>query len=964
MHRFRGGLLYLAYLAACDLILAGRVTAAEQSPFDEAERIIVSSPEGAADYPVPSGEKVVDLEASPGGGEVVVLLGSRSGSASRALIWKVGGTPSEIWRSPAGTTPKSITWHPEERVLFVLAGAGSEHQILRLEPGTPSWTSRVIHRSKAALRRLVVGPRPFVVEIQPEPKLKQARRYRLFFGQAAWSGQWEIRSVSELGEAEYQVVGPKKPETKPAKDGGDGGHPGEKNVTSALPLGFHPGGHLLLLEDGRHVFHAKVYLGEAWGDSKLLWGGALSGGTVTALPNGLGVLHWKPGTAGAEAVIRGGKERIPLAAGVTFTSTPSLMPDGKGIVGVTRSGAEGGEVLRFVPVTIPLADVVNAWMFAEAGDDLALLQGKGGLFRRVGGEQLYGFYDSEMYQCGGYSSTTSTRPYLVTTDILWEVWAAAYEGLFILREREIAIPAFWTFVDAAAAELSKAELSNAEPSKADASSPWASLFASARASRDGATRDEEAKRIRAHAGTAPSRALGEPFDYAELTPRGHYAGKPTAADYFAAMRYLTAAGARLKNAGPLARLSPAVRAKAAAWIGVYEPFIAPPRSPEALRASAPVRSWVREPLKEPALFPLSWAFDNEALNSTVFHPSWLAAEQVKGLSGPRLVPSGLDVVAAFGSQLARTLLRPEIAKYPRLEGALDRLAARRPRPGKGASLYERWLEALGVQWADEALRSTEEGTREVWGVKRLQTGLASWATLRHATVLVNERSAAECGEAGYEELVMRPPRGTVEADPKTFEAIASLFDGATELVESSPGMAGSVPKDDANGDQKREPLRQGLLKRLREAAAKARSFGAMAAKELRGEALTAKEYEEILYVARAAEHDFLVFKSLASSTLALSQPDPMPKVADVAGGGTVPLLLAAVGPPLEFDLVVPFFGRRQVVKGAVYAYHELTSRAPMTDEEWRKRAGSEPLVKWAEPFVARTLLTCPPKSPF
>ncbi|HEX7580672.1 MAG TPA: DUF3160 domain-containing protein, partial [Thermoanaerobaculia bacterium] len=156
----------------------------------------------------------------------------------------------------------------------------------------------------------------------------------------------------------------------------------------------------------------------------------------------------------------------------------------------------------------------------------------------------------------------------------------------------------------------------------------------------------------------------------------------------------------------------------------------------------------------------------------------------------------------------------------------------------------------------------------------------------------------------------------------------------------------------------------GLLKRLRETAAKARSFGAMAAKELRGEALTAKEYEQILYVARAAEHDFLVFKSLASPTLALSQPDPMPKVADVAGGGAVPLLLAAVGAPLEFDLVVPFFGRRQVVKGAVYAYHELTSRAPMTDEEWRKRAGSEPLVKWAQPYVARTLLTCPPKSPF
>jgi len=592
-------------------------------------------------------------------------------------------------------------------------------------------------------------------------------------------------------------------------------------------------------------------------------------------------------------------------------------------------------------------------MFAEGSDDLALLQGKGGLFRRVGGEQLYGFYDSEMYQCGGYASTTPTRPYLVTTDILWEVWAAAYEGLFILREREAAIPAFWAFVEAAAEELSKT----------DPSSPWARLFASARASREASTGDEEAKRIRAHAGAAPSTALGEPFDFAELTPRGHYAGKPVLAGYFSAMRYLTATGARVKDAGPLARLSPAVKAKAAAWIGAYAPFLAPSRGPEALRTAAPPRPWVRDPLKEPSLFPLAWGFDNEALNATVFHPSWPAAEQVQGSAGARLVPSGLDVAAAFGSQLSRTLLEAEMAKYPPLRGALDRLAARRAKPEGGASLYERWLEALGVQWADEALRSAGE-TREVWGVKRLQTGLASWATLRHATVLVNERSAAECGEGGFEELVMRPPRGFVEADPGTFEAIASLFDAAGSLVESAPTLAGSLPTEEPDGVRRPEPLRQGLLKRLREAAAKARRFAAMAAKELKGEGLTASEYEEILYVARAAEHDFLVFKSLASPTLALSRPDPMPKVADVAGGGGVPFLLAAVGAPVEFDLVVPFFGRRQVVKGAVYAYHELTSRAPMTDEEWRKRAGNEPLMGWAEPFAARTLLTCPPKSPF
>jgi len=60
-----------------------------------------------------------------------------------------------------------------------------------------------------------------------------------------------------------------------------------------------------------------------------------------------------------------------------------------------------------------------------------------------------------------------------------------------------------------------------------------------------------------------------------------------------------------------------------------------------------------------------------------------------------------------------------------------------------------------VQWAKDV---TFPGAPDspLWKAKRLQTGLASWATLRHATVLVNERSEAEAGEGGFEELVTQP----------------------------------------------------------------------------------------------------------------------------------------------------------------------------------------------------------------
>ncbi len=137
------------------------------------------------------------------------------------------------------------------------------------------------------------------------------------------------------------------------------------------------------------------------------------------------------------------------------------------------------------------------------------------------------------------------------------------------------------------------------------------------------------------------------------------------------------------------------------------------------------------------------------------------------------------------------------------------------------------------QWADNA---TFPGNAQdaLWNAKRIQTGLASWATLRHATVLVNERSTAECGEGGFEAIVLRPPRGYVEPDPKTFEAIASLFDQMEQVVAKSANFTGDLPQDpsetnDPSTNDTAQPLRDGIIRRLQATASKARLFEAMAA---------------------------------------------------------------------------------------------------------------------------------------
>ena len=256
---------------------------------------------------------------------------------------------------------------------------------------------------------------------------------------------------------------------------------------------------------------------------------------------------------------------------------------------------------------------------------------------------------------------------------------------------------------------------------------------------------------------------------------------------------------------------------------------------------------------------------------------------------------------------------------------------------------------MAVQWADSVNPVGNYG-KEIWQVKRLQTGLATWATLRHATVLVNERVAAEAGEGGFEDILMKSPRGCVEADPYTFKAIANLFQ---ELLKTASKLKSNTAAQQA--------VYNGLIERLKEAKEETLLFSALAEKERKGEKLTDKEYEKILYVARVVEHLFLIFRSLDAEGYGLSTPDPIGKIADVAavnwargfGQGVFSYLMAAVGNPTEWNYIVPYYGRRQIVKGSIYSYYEFESQELLNDEEWRERINKQAVLPWVEPYITR-----------
>jgi hypothetical protein len=948
-------------------MLAARAFCTEPSPFESRELSVIPSPETTSELTLSTGTTVVDYDIWPTGPVVLVLLHDISGS--HVVSWRVGepGTTA-LLNLPTGFDASSIVVHPTGHSFFIAGKDGQQSEILIAENLNGQWTQRVVYQSGHELRRLLVAPRPFEVgwdSVQKHP----IESYRLFFAERQPNGAYSTRSITEGGKREYQVIGPESSYVKlPDVDAEE---PTPNFVVSALPAAFHPGGHILIWQDGNGCFQQLAYAGKNW-DKPSHVAGNPCGGSLTVTPNGAALLHWKRGVPGVAVITDHGRTIASQAVGYQFTTTPSSTPDGRGIVGLFDRA--GSQILVYVPIDVPLADVTNAWMFTENFADQQKFASNAGLFRSTGEDQMYQLYDTESYACGGYDSATPTRPYLVTTDIFWELIASAYEGTFIVQERQQAMPEFWAFVTAARQSL-KASAPN---------STWALALNAVEQSHSASNATTaEAQHIQHAEGTYNSLVFQKSFTFAELKPRGHYSATPEMSAYFKAVHYLTALAAA-NGATELNSLPPDVKTKATQWIAAYENYIAPSRSPLVWNPDAFVAPrYAQHPLDKQQIFPLSWGFDNEVLMSTVYHADWPTAEQVTGPNGPRLLPSGVDLAAAFGNGYARSLLKTDLAEYPALGPMLNALQQRQPKDAKHSNLYDAWIDALAIQWADfEVFPGVASDT--LWKAKRLETGLASWATLRHATVLVNERTAAECGEGGFEAVILRPPRGYVEPDPKTFSAIASLFDEMEDTVAHSSNFKGNLPLGES-GEDKTEPLRSGMIRRLRASAEEARSFASIAEKELRKDPLSDAEYEKILHVGAVAEHDFLVYKSLANKDLALSTPDPMMKIADVAGGGATPYFEVAVGRPLEWDQMVPYFGRREIVKGSIYSYYEFPSPSPMTDLAWAGRSDDpiadvvdpskktkpipgrvdmQELPAWVKQFVSTEKLSCPARAPF
>lgn len=896
------------------------------------EPVVQRSPAREAALALPAGDLVQALAMSRLAPVAAVALSSASG-ASRLALWDLRD-PGRLDVLPlpdpgAQGGVNGAVFHPTRPLLYASVKVQGQWQLREFDLQSRRWAASAVARSALPFGDLRISPLPFTVN-------EGGPAHRLYFSVFLAGSGFGTGSVATTGHQYYQFYGP-RPLPVAARSVPSGKAEEDRALpfsdpAAARPISLHPQGTRFVLQDGKGCWIELAHGADDWrtlspkGESpvptrlrqafpKRL---ACGPGEGEFLPNGLGWMHWRGGDSGATLYI--GEASARIAADQRFVQAPRLSADAAVLVGVTAAGP--AQTLRALPVAITLGDVVNAGMLTSDAE-LRLMARHEGLLTREPYEQMHLFYDVENYAVRS-TADDPAYPYLVTTDLFWELFAAAYENLFTVSEEETAIPAFAEAVREMQRRFASGEL------------PAGRL----------AGKVAVAARLMDPSDDGPEvgKAMADP----EFQPRGGYLRSPQAARYFSAMRVLTFSRIEPEEQAAWDRMPEAVRAPLRRWVGAYLPFIAGARGETSVPMGATVPPYTKYPLKEKRPFPLSWGLDNEILDRVVLHRDREGRDRVE-----RLLPSGLDVATVLGNPLARAVIAAEFTRVPNYQAQIDDLIALRQAqfaaPPPDDNLYNAWLRGLATQWAS---RAAIPGTRSsaLWDAKRLQTGLASWATLRHATLLVNDKSGAEGGEGGptFEFLVRRPPRGSVEPDPETFLAIAELF-------ERAQGVLGKV-----SAEWRSRPalaLKKGLGDTLRESGDTVRNFARMAQAVRDGQALGDRDAIAIQRVGGTMEHPYLVFKSAQAKRQSerdpygLSEPDPLPKVADVATG-IDQTLLVGVGAVGGWQQALPFNGLRQLSKGAVYTYRETAQPAPIDDTQWRLIEPKLPVPEWLRAYTA------------
>jgi len=499
--------------------------------------------------------------------------------------------------------------------------------------------------------------------------------------------------------------------------------------------------------------------------------------------------------------------------------------------------------------------------------------------------------------------------------------------------------------------------------------------------------------IEAHQGFVTSPILGYPEDYSQYVPRGHYNKNEARRQYFKAMMWYGRINFRLKEADEtlsalliaqaLANTEIEGEPASAIWERIYEPtsfmvgisddldiydyhplmeevygslgnnptiFLDEAKLPQFIAAAKElpppqINSMLVYVWEDRDVATQGFRFMGQRFVIDAYIFQQMMFRNVGVLGDARMLPKGLDIFSAMGSQEAyRILQEMDETHYlnfneqmSKVQGEVSALEM----DSWTQNLYWVWLYSFQplIEVKGEAYPAFMRNT--AWTRKDLHTALGSWTELKHDTILYAKQAYAELGGV-FEEPEFK---GYVEPNPEAFARLAALTRMTIDGLEARDLLSGSEAMWETKDNLARLEL---LLTQL----------ASIAEKELAGTPLTPEEQEVILYYGGLLEN--LTIAAADKDEVegrAFVEDEEAAVIADVATDPNGFVLEEAVGRIFEIYVVAEIEGSPIVTKGGVFSYYEfpwpMSDR--LTDETWREMlstAQTPPRPQWTGSFIA------------
>jgi len=506
--------------------------------------------------------------------------------------------------------------------------------------------------------------------------------------------------------------------------------------------------------------------------------------------------------------------------------------------------------------------------------------------------------------------------------------------------------------------------------------------------------DEVLELIDNHAGTSDEWFMGYEEDFSQFAPRGHYTRSERLSNFFKAMMWYGRVSFRLQPTPPpesndigMNNTAQAILISLAltdevtslsgsptglvVWDTIYEPTAFFVGAADDLIPSEYLElidtTYGSDPeiadldddllleqfiesaltLKEPMILghPIS---DELNLTATMglrfmgqrFIPDscilgQLVYKNVGTPANPRLMPLGLDVMAAFGSERAWELLEDEKVYWnyvSQMEMIWNQIGNMTETEWIH-NLYNLWLYSLLPLISDLGDGYPIFMQGEAWVDKQLSTALASWAELRHDTILYAKQSYTYTASMPFPSTI---PKGYVEPVPALYARLASLCEMMLSGLDSRTLLSDII-------EGKLTSLKALLL-----------DLQTISIKELEGVALTTEEFDLIEGIGARLSR---IVTMPTDDYITSDTDDDMAVIADVhTDANSLQVLEEGVGRPSVILVAVSVDGQVVLTQGGVMSYYEFTwpMNNRLTDEFWQNilDLGTEPsLPSWTESFV-------------